>query len=399
MAKITVTECVRCRETFRLTKLNSQHLGSDAWQVVCSNCDFSFVRRRQEMTDRVVAPAAQSETATARNNQSRPAPPSSKGNPVPIANPPAKPPAGARQPATIPERIRSKLGAIQAELALDGMSARALYTQLAGLVAELALILPENVRPVETRVLDQKLNKLLASTELVGTKLDANPGAILTGIAASSNSLRDGLRAEMASSSEKVRAVSVAIDKLVQTVASTSETAAKSLASSPAVQAIEERLTSAVRQEIDSFLGQDRLLRMDHVLELFDILAGHRAYWKVSQKAMTQSEEDSRPVVSSVLAEIATHMDHWAEVQRLESFPTGDPAEVEFDEMWHRRINVTSTPKEELANRIAEVVRVGYKWKGRRLRKADVLVYKFSPPPGPAAAPNGSDNLERISHD
>jgi hypothetical protein len=279
---------------------------------------------------------------------------------------------------------------------IDDQTPQGLHAQLAGLVAKLSQFLPEHVRPVETSVLDKKLDELTRLTRASIQKSTVGLKGVEQIINNSAAVVHERLEHDRAERRQidsirdaQLQSLKGAIEKLAKFVSTSAETAGEALASSPGVQTIEERLATAVRAAIDSSANPDRLLRIDQVLELFDIFAGYRDFWEKGLH-LTPEEKNSEVEVVSVLRDIAARIDHWADVQRLEPFPAADAGQIEFDEIWHRRVSVELTSDPALGDRIARVERVGYKWKGDRLRKADVVVYKYSPVLDPVAVRSGA---------
>lgn len=304
----------------------------------------------------------------------------------------------ARVVATILERIRSELVDIVSVLDIGGTTPQQLHAELTTVLTKLTPLIPEGSRPVHTSILDTKLDKLLAqSAELVRTsKTDMR--SVDANVNRWAKIVHEQLKASHSDQEQQFQALLGTSKQLCQHVATSAEKAGEMLSSSPAMQSIEERLTSTVRAAIDSSFHSDRVLRIDQVLDLFDTLDRYLKFWKKGE-SLNLKEQESKDVVAAVLNEIAGRMDYWADIQGLEPFPAKTTSPIRFDESWHRRLDIEPTPDRDLDGQIADVVRLGYKWKDRRLRKADVVVYKYFEPLAAVAAPSEAGNHERSSND
>mgnify|MGYP002386747559 CR=1 FL=1 len=126
--------------------------------------------------------------------------------------------------------------------------------------------------------------------------------------------------------------------------------------------------------------------------ELFHSFEVELQFWEKGEE-LDAGEHAAREVVRGTLHKIAKRFATWREDHGLATVP--DRADtVPYQETWHRLVGTVATHDPQLADAIHSVQRAGYTYRGERLRKADVIVWRRpreDPAPVPSSAPEGPE--------
>ncbi len=146
-----------------------------------------------------------------------------------------------------------------------------------------------------------------------------------------------------------------------------------------------------VRTETEARLHHLEALLRD-LPELFHSFEVELQFWEKGEE-LDAGEHAAREVVRGTLHKIAKRFATWREDHGLATVP--DRADtVPYQETWHRLVGTVATHDPQLADAIHSVQRAGYTYRGERLRKADVIVWRRpreDPAPVPSSAPEGPE--------
>jgi hypothetical protein len=183
--------------------------------------------------------------------------------------------------------------------------------------------------------------------------------------------------------------IAKAQESQVEKIGETARKVADTIVGDARLSRLEDRFAAMLKQAFDQGLGEERELKIDDVLEVFDIFDRFRQFWKCGDD-LTAEEAESKPQVVVTLDEVYARMERWAARHRLTPFPDLASGLIPYDVESHRRVETLKTADAALDGMLARVDLVGYSWKGRRLRQADVAVYKLMKNPS-SVEPSGHE--------
>jgi hypothetical protein len=135
-------------------------------------------------------------------------------------------------------------------------------------------------------------------------------------------------------------------------------------------------------------LNQDSWKVVQEIPLLFDAIEDPLKSWRMGS-ALTEEQRLARDQVVLVLEGIKRKLDAWKLLRKFEEIPGGSEDSPRYDTYWHTRTDSKPSVNDSLWGRVARTDQLGYRWNGKRLRKAEVHVYMAPEAAAEPSTPTG----------
>lgn len=301
----------------------------------------------------------------------------SKNTTAPIAKPFIRSGDNEPNPAIL-RAVRNSISELH--YMAESSSPQQLSESLTSILNQLAPLLDDSVKPVANAAILETMQGVSEGIESLQKLVESARKTTIQTLSTSATQAREAQEKSQANLAHQIGKLAQAQEAQVaesgRAAASAARQIAESIVGEAPLSRLEDRFREMLKQAFEQGLGESRELKIDDVLEVFDIFDRFRQFW-TSGDDLTPEEAKARSQVVATFNDVHSRMERWAARQRLTTFPDLKAGPVAYQVESHRRVDTVKTPDSTLDGTIARVDLVGYNWKGRQLRRADVVVYKF----------------------